>query len=169
MLNLFVTDRQRSLILPDKGTEGEREPYRELAGQILSREQNITQVSGKESVPSSGSVLVLGGPGVNRTADMVARICGNRVNLEKDRFAVEGQAYEGPGKALLLTCRRPDHPEAVVTLFYGLTPSAVAKVARLLFFYGWQSYVVFHDGAVVARGDFASPKEAVEVRFASDR
>jgi hypothetical protein len=36
---------------------------------------------------------------------------------------------------------------------------AAAKVARLLFFYGWQSYLAFRDGAVVARGDFESRDE----------
>jgi hypothetical protein len=38
-------------------------------------------------------------------------------------------------------------------------------VARLLFFYGWQSYLVFQDGAVVARGDFPSQANDLEVRF----
>ena len=27
-------------------------------------------------------------------------------------------------------------------------------MARLLFFYGWQSYVVFNEGAVVSRGEW---------------
>lgn len=166
MLNLFVTDRRRSLILPDMGTEGEREPYRELARQILSREQDIIQASGRELTSSSGSALVLGGPGVNRAAEKVAQACGDRVSLGQDRFAVAGQTYEGPGKALLVTCRQSDGSGTVVTLFYGLTPSAAAKVARLLFFYGWQSYMVFNDGAVVTRGDFAAPGDEMEVRIA---
>jgi hypothetical protein len=54
----------------------------------------------------------------------------------------------------------------VVTLFYGLTPAAAAKVARLLFFYGWHSYLIFRDGAVLTRGDFAPSQEELEVRFA---
>jgi hypothetical protein len=36
-------------------------------------------------------------------------------------------------------------------------------VARLLFFYGWQSYVVFEDGAVIARGDVDVPSDGLEV------
>ncbi len=165
MLNLFVTDRQRSLILPDAGTEGEREPYRELARQIQSREPDIAQASDQDLVPSRGSALVLGGPGVNRAAEKIGKVCGDRVSLGHDRFTVEERTYEGPGKALLVTCRHPDRQGTVVTLFYGLTPSAAAKVARLLFFYGWQSYVVFHDGAVVARGDFEASEDGMEVRF----
>jgi hypothetical protein len=95
----------------------------------------------------------------------VAQACGGRVSLGRDRFVVEGKTYEGTDKALLITCRRPDHPGTVVTLFYGLTPTAAAKVARLLFFYGWQSYIVFHDGTVMARGDFSPARDELEVQF----
>jgi hypothetical protein len=46
-----------------------------------------------------------------------------------------------------------------------MTPAAATKVARLLFFYGWQSYVVFEEGRVVSRGDFPSAQHDLEVRF----
>jgi hypothetical protein len=42
----------------------------------------------------------------------------------------------------------------VVSLLYGVTPEAVSNVARLLFFYGWNSYVVFKDGVAVEKGDW---------------
>jgi hypothetical protein len=41
-----------------------------------------------------------------------------------------------------------------VSLLHGITPEAVSKMARLLFFYGWHSYVVFKNGIVIARGDW---------------
>jgi len=63
---------------------------------------------------------------------------------------------------LLVSCRHPERPERVVSLFYGATPEAAAKVARLLFFYGWQSYLVFQDGAVAARGDLPSAGDGLE-------
>ena len=87
------------------------------------------------------------------------RGCGEAVRIGKDSVTIEGRTYNGPGTAALLSCRHPDHPGHVVTLFYGATPAAVAKVARLLFFYGWQSYLVFQDGAVVARGDYAGSRD----------
>ena len=58
-------------------------------------------------------------------------------------------------------------PDSVVTLLYGVTPEALGRVARLLFFYGWQSYVVFREGTVVARGDWEdmmSPEVPIETR-----
>lgn len=66
--------------------------------------------------------------------------------------------------ALLVSCRRDDQPGSVVTILYGVTPPALTRVARLLFFYGWQSYVVFHEGSVVARGDWED-RMTVEVRI----
>jgi len=164
MLNLFVTDRSRSLVLPTGGTEADRVPYAELAKQIVSREQGIATLDEQRARSMQGSLLVLGGPGVNPAADWAVRGCGDKVRIEKDTFAIEGRTYDGPGTALLVSCRHPDRPEHVVTLFYGVTPAAAAKVARLLFFYGWQSYLVFQDGAVIARGDFPVPHD-LEVRF----
>ena len=69
--------------------------------------------------------------------------------------------------ALLVSCRHPEAPEHVVTLFYGLSAEAAAKVARLLFFYGWQSYLVFQDGKVLTRGDFTAENESLNIRFDS--
>jgi hypothetical protein len=114
---------------------------------------------------AKGSLLVLGGPGVNRAAEWALRGCGEKVKIDDDTFTIEGRTYNGPGAALLVSCRHPDRPGHVVTLFHGTTPAAASKVARLLFFYGWQSYLVFQDGAVVTRGDFPSDVKDMEVQF----
>ncbi|MGH7164346.1 MAG: hypothetical protein ACREIS_02335, partial [Nitrospiraceae bacterium] len=173
MLNLYVTDQERTVVVPTAGSEAERAPYAELATRLATHQDQRTagararpaQVADGEFSGADGSVLILGGPGVNRAADWSVRGCGGRVSLGRNRFTVEGHTYDSPDGALLISCRHPNRPGRVVTLFYGLTPSAAAKVARLLFFYGWQSYLVFRDGAVVARGDFVAPEEVPEARF----
>ncbi|TAJ08273.1 MAG: M1 family peptidase [Nitrospirae bacterium] len=163
MLNLYVTDRNRTLVLPVAEPATETAPYRELGRQVAAREPAITQLTDREPVPAEGSLLILGGPMLNEGTALMRQACGERVRLERDRFTLDGTVYEGQGFALLLSCRRPDRPGSVTTLFYGLSPQAAAKVARLLFFYGWQSYVVFRDGAVVTRGDFSSVQDELEV------
>ncbi len=162
MLNLFVTDPVRSVLVPDGGSAVERAPYEEVAKQIRDRE-GIVPMPGNRPVSAEGSVLVLGGPGLNAGVDEARKTCGNQVSFEADRVTVKGQVYEGPGLAVLLSCRRPDRPGSVVSLFYGDVRSA-AKVARLLFFYGWQGYILFRDGAVIARGDLEDYREEWEVR-----
>lgn len=74
-----------------------------------------------------------------------------------------GSAYEGPGIAVLVSCHRRDRPGSVVTLLYAVTPEAATMVARLLFFYGWNSYVVFKDGPAVARGEWPTTYDRMEV------
>lgn len=173
MLNLYVTDQERTVVVPTAGSEADRAPYAELVVRLATHEDKRpgaaqarpAKVADGEFSGTDGSVLILGGPGVNRAADWPVRGCGDRVSLERDRFTIDGRTYDGPEAALLISCRHPTRPGHVGTVFYGLSPSAAAKVARLLFFYGWQSYLVFRDGAVVARGDFVSPEEVPEVRF----
>ena len=107
---------------------------------------------------------MLGGPLDNVVAMDALRGCGERIRVTESGFTVQGKTYDGPGMALLVSCRRDDQPDSVVTMLYGTSPQALGRVARLLFFYGWQSYVVFQDGAVVARGDWED-KMSPEVRF----
>jgi aminopeptidase N len=171
MLNLYATDRRRSVVPPHAGLEAALAPYRELVARIVKQnpsrpageQTDVVEGTTADSVSGEGSVLVLGGPGANRAAEWAVQGCGGKVRIAEDWFAVEGNRYEGPQVALLVSCRRPDLPASVVTLFYGVSPEAAAKVARLLFFYGWNSYVVFRDGAVAARGDWEESQDVVEV------
>jgi hypothetical protein len=159
MLNLFVTDPMRAVIVPTGGSEPDRAPYVELIAQIVSKDPAGAMQDDRNVEAVQGSLLVLGGPGVNRAAEWALRGCGGSVRIEKDSVTIEGRTYNGPGTAALLSCRHPDRPGHVVTLLYGATPAAVSKVARLLFFYGWQSYLVFQDGTVIARGDYAGSRD----------
>ncbi len=169
MLNLFVTDTRRAVIGPGNGAEADRAPYQELLARVTAREPDsaaspVTAVKEGQALPVDHSVLVLGGPGLNPHADWAVRGCGDRVGVRADGFRVAGQDYGGPGLAVLVSCRIPEQPGRIATLFYGTTPQAASQVGRLLFFYGWQSYLVFRDGTVVARGDFA-PTDHLEVRL----
>lgn len=166
MLNLYVTDHTRSLVVPDEGSDAERAPYQKLAERILTRQEGhtITTITPADARPLTGSVLVLGGPQVNSLARWAIEGCGKEVEMTDNSFSVGGKTYTSPDMALLVSCRSPHDPNAIVTLFYGLSPSAAGKVARLLFFYGWDSFVVFRNGRVVARGDFSADVRPLEVR-----
>jgi hypothetical protein len=43
-------------------------------------------------------------------------------------------------------------------MFYGLTPGAAKAIAPLLFFYGWNTYVVFENGKVIERSEDDDPQ-----------
>ena len=179
-LNLFVTDGERVIVTPGGGDESERQPYEELAARVMAAEPGTgasdggartRRYSDREAMSADslsripGSVLVLGPPGMNQATQWAANGCDHRIGVEPGRFTVQGRTYDRPDHALLLTCRHPDRPGHVVTLFYGHSQAAIAKVGRLLFFYGWQSYLIFQDGAVVTRGDFKDSRGELEVAF----
>jgi aminopeptidase N len=166
MLNLFVTDTQRSVLLPSHGTDAERQPYLELAKRLVAQDQhNTLSVKVDDVARPPASLLILGGPDINQAADWAVSGCHDRVALEKDGATIEGHSYHGPNVALLISCPHPEHRDRIVTLFYGGSPSAAVKVARLLFFYGWQSYLVFQDGTVIARGNFSPATNSLKVTF----
>lgn len=172
MLNLYVTDPLRTVIAPAPASSDQSAPFDEVVQRIIAQErekpdvQRAAVLQGSEPtmrVPE-GSVLLLGGPQENPAASAALRDCGDRVRLTDHGFSLEGRTYEGSTMALLVSCRRENQPGSVVTLLYGVTSKALGRVARLLFFYGWQSYVVFRGGAVVARGDWEDTMSA-EVRL----
>jgi hypothetical protein len=51
----------------------------------------------------------------------------------------------------------------VVTWVYAVSPQAATTVARLLFFYGWNSKVVFENGKPIARGEWEPSQVRLEV------
>ena len=173
MLNLYVTDAQRTVVLPQASSE-QSDLFGDIIQRIVAQEAakpeaertTVFQSDDSKAPLPAGSLLVLGGPRENPAAAEALQYCSDRLRLADKGFSVEGKTYEGATMALLVSCRRDDHPGSVVTLLYGVTPQALGRVARLLFFYGWQSYVVFHEGAVVARGDWEDMMSA-EVRIAT--
>lgn len=171
VLNLYVTDEQRTVVLA-QGFSAQPDPFGDILQRIAAQEAakadavrtTVLQSGASRQPLPPGSLLLLGDPRENPMAAAALRSCGDHVRFLDSGFSVAGKTYEGAALALLASCRREEHPGSVVTLLYGVTPQALGRVARLLFFYGWQSYVVFQEGAVVARGDWED-RMSTEVRI----
>ena len=174
VLNHYVTDRRRSVLTAFSDESDHPSPFRDVITRIKTQEQQkpiaertvIAAMAQDGLLPQEGSVLVLGGPeSRSRIQAILTKHCGERAALNGRGVTVMGTAHEGPGLALLVSCHRADRPGSVVTVLYAATPQALAKVARLLFFYGWNSFVLFKDGAVVTRGDWPLASDRTEVRL----
>jgi hypothetical protein len=174
VLNHYVTDRRRSVLTAFTDEPDHPSPFRDVVTRIEAQEQQkpvgertvIASMAQDGLLPQEGSVLVLGGPEFRSgIQSILARHCGERATLNDRGVTVMGTAHEGLGLALLVSCHRVDRPGSVVTVLYAATPQAVAKVARLLFFYGWNSVVLFNDGAVVTRGEWPFASDRTEVRL----
>ena len=89
--------------------------------------------------------------------------CGSRVQLREGGVTIDGTAYDGPGVAVLVSCHRSGQPGSVVSWLYAVSPQAATTVGRLLFFYGWNTVIVFRDGKAVVRGEWEPPQARMEV------
>jgi hypothetical protein len=172
VLNHYVTDLHRAVVPTFQISDQAVHPFQDVVKRIEAQESQ--QPVSKRTVviplvhdlllPPEGSVLVLGTP-VSRAAlqPVLESHCGSRVQLREGGVTIEGKAYDGPGVAALISCHRRDHPGSVVTWLYAVSPQAATTVARLLFFYGWNSVVVFQDGKAIARSEFEGLQTRTEV------
>ncbi|MBH0179495.1 MAG: hypothetical protein HP491_16955 [Nitrospira sp.] len=172
MLNGYVTDRHRTVV---KAFTDPASPLQQVVTRITDQETQLpesqrTRVMSLDGtpLPPEGSVLVLAGPDQQKLVQSIAQeSCGNLAVWGTEGFQIDGQTHNGPAAAVLLSCHRADVPGSVVAILYGGTAQAVAKVSRFLFYYGWQSYVIFNDGAAVKRGLWQNEPEMKEVRIVS--
>jgi aminopeptidase N len=168
VLNSYVTDSYKTVM------RAFSDPASPL-GQIVSRieeheptDSQRTKVVALEGhvLPREGSVLILADADQGQAVQsVVLESCGDRAALKDTGFRIDGQSYEGPNMAVLFSCHRANVPGSVMTVLYGVTSDAVAKVARLLFYYGWHSYVIFQDGAVKKREIWPGQEDTMEVRI----
>lgn len=169
VLNLFMTDQRKAMLplFPDSAA-----PFKELVARIEAQDaQAPTKLKTTilpvdiVALPPSGSVLIVATSDRHvQVQSLLADACGDLATVGPEGFRIAGTLYEGRRMAVLLSCHRPDAPGSVVTLLYAMDPAAAAKVARLLFFYGWQSAVVFDEGTVTKRDMWQEFQGMKEVR-----
>lgn len=169
MLNLYVTDPHRAVVhaFPDTASPLQQVVER-IAGQEapLPSDQKAEQISADTAaIPSTGSLLILAtGDRQMIVRSLIEESCGPAVRFKEGGFEIDGRTYEGPAWAVLLSCHRAKVPGSVITVLYGVTSHAVAKVARLLFYYGWHSVVIFHEGVVERRHVWERVSDMKEVQ-----
>ncbi|HSA86213.1 MAG TPA: M1 family aminopeptidase [Nitrospira sp.] len=168
MLNGYVTDSHKTVA---RAFADPASPLQQIVSRIsdpeLTGPSRTTVISlNEDSLPQNGSLLVLADAGRRQAVQSaVQESCGDRIALGETGFQIDGQAYDGPKMAVLFSCHRANVPGSVITVLYGVTPDAVEKVSRFLFYYGWHSYVIFQDGVVTRREVWQSSPEVKEVRI----
>lgn len=154
MLNGWDTDDRRILVHAKTASKEEEASLQTLMQRIQGQTDIEIQQADSPAITESASYLIIGTPARQLLESKTLKTCLKNVQIESGRMSIEEQAFEGPEMAFLITCTHPDFSNHTVSLFFGLSPEAVTPVARLLFFYGWDSYLVFDQGKVVARGMF---------------
>jgi hypothetical protein len=162
MLNLTLTEPSFAIVPPEQAGTDVTRHYQAIADG--ARERHEAQAA--EPIPSAGghitplapAWLILGGPEENRATAELAQRLPEGIEITPGRFTIGGHSYSGAGQALLLSFRDPARHHQPVTLFYGLSPDAVAPLVPLLFYHGWDSYVVFEQGRAIATGELPAAR-----------
>ncbi|MCI0528541.1 MAG: hypothetical protein L0Y56_13965, partial [Nitrospira sp.] len=161
-LNALLKDKDKLFIYPTEGTPEEISTYRGLAEMAASRKGGkvLPDANLTEELLTGNSVLIFGNPRRSEVATFLNRLTNFPGSLElgENDFKLDGKEYKGEEHALLATWRNPQNPRKYLTFYFGLSPSALSR-ARYLFYYGWDSYLVFEKGRPVQRGDW--PEMAV--------
>lgn len=157
MLNGWVTDGRRAVLLASTMPEPERQGLKPALDRIRSHNDDTVWLDERTISIEAQSVLTMGHPQTNPWVGRILEWCGSQVKLQEQSITIQETTYSGDHVAVLINCANPTHPGHVGTVFFGFSPKAVHGLSRLLFFYGWDSYLVFENGKVSARGSFDPP------------
>jgi hypothetical protein len=167
MLNRWETDTRRILIRPETMTQDEAQSLEELF-QRLEGQPGIETIQTDDPVIAEPASYLVIGPSARRLLESGSFThCDQHLDIQQGRISINEQAFEGPEMAFIISCPHPRVAEHTVTFFFGWSPEAVKPVSRLLFFYGWDSYLVFKQGRVIARGMFQPVHSASEIILSS--
>ena len=165
-LNLLLADPEKIVVYPAEEATQEK-VHTELAHRIEKKEK-AKVISDRQLNPEeikTHSVFILGGPGQNRALELFKGLLPSSLELGDGFFTIAGKTYQAKENALLVSFRNPFHPDLVASIFFGLSPESAGRISPLLFFYGWDSYVVFEAGKVIEKRDFPPPAQPLTIRF----
>ncbi|MDH3769767.1 MAG: M1 family aminopeptidase, partial [Nitrospirota bacterium] len=165
MLNGWDTDTRRILVHDKTASKEEEASLQALMRRIQGQPDIEVHQNDSPAITEAASYLIIGTLARQLLESKTFQTCNKNVQMESGHITILDQVFEGPDMAFLITCPHPNFLNHTVSLFFGLSPEAVTPVARLLFFYGWDSYLVFQQGKVVARGMFQPVHSAREFTF----
>jgi hypothetical protein len=167
-LNALLEDREKIFIVSDQGDEQSQKIYFELAKMVKERKGgeilSIKEVT--EEKLRNSSVMLLG---ENWKAPVISKLLSNLpkpIDHKESSFFIKGERVDEGDESLLLSFPNPLHPGRWMTIYFGRSASALSR-ARYLFFYGWDSYILFKNGRPKERGNFSPRSSFVSYDFLS--
>lgn len=159
-LNLTLSRPGHVYVVP----EG-RDDYRGLAEAAKERKGGEIVAPGP-GLPD-GSAVLYGRPEENPSVAPALAAAG--VTVEGAKVTIDGKSYEGDDLWVLFTIPHPEADGEFLTVFFGTTPAALAR-AFIVFYYGWDGYIVYRGRAPIARGDLTEiePRTVRALPLSSD-
>ena len=110
------------------------------------------------------SLMLLGESWKNPLFSKLISKIPSPVVLKEGNFIVDGEKVDEGEESLLLTYPHPLRPGKWVTIYFGQSAEGLSR-ARYIFFYGWDSYVLFKEGRPEKRGSFSPLKSFISCDF----
>jgi hypothetical protein len=165
-LNALLEDRNKVLVVPDQGDEESRKIYSDLA-KMVQRTKSGRIVPEKELAEAdirNASVMFLGESWKSPVASRLLSGLPSPIRLKEGLWAIGSERIDEGDASLLLTYPHPIQNGKWVTLYFGISPGSLSRAAYI-FFYGWDSYVVFKKGRPLKRGTMAPLRSMASCRF----
>lgn len=144
-LNSVLNSGSTLIVLPSKASDEMKAVYQKVADRAKAARGGEILLDSQVQSPhwNTYSFLVLGSPDENSlTKDLIKRP-GRRSAILDDN----------PARSILYSLRPTWNTYA--TIYYGNSTAALVR-ANYIFYYGWDSFVVFENGAPLHRGYFES-------------
>lgn len=158
-LNALLEDKDKLFVYLTAGSSDEITTYRGLAEMAAARKGGKVLPDSEltEDLLAENSTLIFGNPGRSEPIQpwlrKWLRDLPGEPQLEENIFKLDGKEYKREDQAFLATWRNPQNPKKYLTFYFGLSSDALSR-ARYLFYYGWDSYLIFEKGRPVQRGDW---------------
>ena len=165
-LNALLEDRDKILVVPERGDEESRKIYADLAKMVQMRKSGriVSEKELTEADVRNASVFFLGESWKNPVASRLLSSHPSPIRLREGSWTVEGESLDEGDESLLMTYPHPMQNGKWVTLYFGISPGALSR-AQYIFFYGWDSYLVFKKGRPLKRGTLAPLRSMVSCNF----
>ena len=167
-LNALLEDRGKIIVVSDQGDEETRKIYFDLA-------KRVKELKGGEILPvkdvteekaRNSSVMLLGEHWKSPVISKLLSSLPKPVDHKEGSFFVKGEKVSEGEESLLVSFSNPLHSGKWMTLYFGRSANGLAR-ARYIFFYGWDSYILFKGGMPKERGNFPPRSSFVSYDFVS--
>ena len=155
-LNAMLEDPEKIYVVPDQGDPESQKIYHDLAK--MAREQKGGEILSAKEVTKERlrncSIMFLGESWKARSFSKLISSLPKPIHVKGGSFFVKENRVDEEDNSLLLTFSNPLHPGKWVTIYFGKSPQALSR-ARYIFFYGWDSYILFKNGRPKERGNLS--------------
>jgi aminopeptidase N len=167
-LNALLEDRDKILVLPERGDEESRKIYLELAQMVQKAKGGriLLEKELKDEDVRNASLMLLGDSWRGSHVSKLISGLPHAFRLRDGKFQAEGDAVNEGDESFLLTFAHPVRAGKWVTLYYGVAAQGLSR-AQYIFYYGWDSYLLFKKGRPAKRGNLPPARSFCSYDFLS--